>query len=58
MAEYVYTIDDFSLTSTWKRSRYGGAQGETITTIGLTGDSTTKKVDLSNIVLGDGENIR
>lgn len=58
MAEYVYTINGFSLTSTWKRSRYGGAQGETITTIGLTGDSTTKSIDLSNIVLGEGENIK
>jgi len=58
MAEYVYTIDDFSLTSTWKRvTAQFGSVTET-RGYDIVSASTTKTFALSGITLGAGENIK
>ena len=58
MAEYIYTIDDFSMTTTWNRQRVGTSQGENITTSGLTAAYATKSFTITGISLAEGENIK
>ena len=59
MAEYVYTIDDFSLTTTWKRQVAMVGQN-TYETLGydITSASTTKTFNITGLVLGAGESIK
>ena len=54
MAEYVYTIDDFSLTTTWKRE----VQSAGIVSHNIVSDSKTKTILLDGITLADGETIK
>ncbi len=58
MAEYVYHIDGFSLATSWERQRSGLSTTTGIGTIDLVGSSVTKTIDLSDIILGEGENVK
>lgn len=54
MAEYIYTIDDFSLTTTWKRM----VQSTGIVSYDIVSSSATKTFSLDGMILADGENIK
>lgn len=59
MAEFIYTIDGFSLTTTWKR-QVAMTGASTYEAIGydLASGSVTKTFDLSDLVLNEGESIK
>lgn len=54
MAEYKFTVDDFSLTSTWQMQGRGTA-GYIL--VSLNGSRNTKTFDLSSMTLPDGEKV-
>ena len=56
--EYVYSVGNFSLTSTWERVRTGTSQGESITTRNLIGASVTKSFAITGISLASGERVK
>lgn len=56
--EYVYSVGNFSLTSTWERVRNGTSQGESITTRNLIGESATKSFAITGISLASDEQVK
>ena len=56
--EYVFSVGNFSLTSTWERVRTGTSQGESVTTRNLTGASVTKSFAITGISLASGEHVK
>lgn len=56
MAEYSYTIDNFSLTTTWKDIE--DSTGAIEDAYDIVSGSTTKIIDTTNIVLAEGERVQ